>query len=255
MRALLSALTLCATSALACGPDTDCPVADGSYRIRMPDGTPRGAIVFAHGYRGNAAGTMASGGLERMAAENGLALIALDSSGIDWDIPNHPGGRETRNEAAYVTAVRDDAARRFGLDPARMVLSGFSAGGMLTWQMACDIPDAFPAFIPISGTFWDPVPESCAAGSATIHHLHGTSDEVVPVGGRPIGDTAQGDVMAALEMWRAKGFDSAAEVTVADLDCEAWTDGADVLSYCTHPGGHGFEAEWLAELWGRTFPE
>lgn len=229
-------------------------VADGTYRIRMPDGPPQGAIVFAHGYRGSANGTMGSGGLERMAREKGLALIALNAKGIDWDIPNAPDGREPRDEAAYILSVRDDAATRFDLDPARMVMAGFSAGGMITWQMACDRPDSFPAFIPLSGTFWDPVPAQCADGSATIHHIHGTSDGVVPIGGRPIGATAQGDVMQALEMYRAKGFDTSVPFTLADLECEAWSDGDAVLSYCLHPGGHRFSAAWLAVLWDQTFP-
>ncbi|MEM8850908.1 MAG: hypothetical protein AAGE03_12855 [Pseudomonadota bacterium] len=121
--------------------------------------------------------------------------------------------------------------------------------------MACDRPEAFAAYIPISGTFWAPVPDACPGSAATIHHIHGTSDPVVPIAGRPIAETHQGDVTQALAMYRAKGFDQTAPFALSDLDCDAWTDGAATLSYCRHPGGHTFSVDWVGILWDRTFAD
>uniref|UniRef100_UPI0022EA2C18 hypothetical protein n=1 Tax=Falsiroseomonas oryzae TaxID=2766473 RepID=UPI0022EA2C18 len=59
---LLALLALPAPAALACGPESDCPVGDRAYRIRMPDavapGTRVGAVLFAHGAGGRATDTM-----------------------------------------------------------------------------------------------------------------------------------------------------------------------------------------------------
>ena len=86
-------MILC-TPAGACGVDTDCPVGDRIYRIAMPQGhngvTPVGAVVWAHGYRGSAAGVMRNGSLRRMASDAGLALIAAQGVNGTWDLPNGP---------------------------------------------------------------------------------------------------------------------------------------------------------------------
>lgn len=255
--ALIVALAALATApALACGPTSDCLIEDGTYRIRMPDGPPAGAIVFAHGYRGTTAGTMGNARLEAMARERGLALIAIKSADEDWTLPHAPsdGLRPARDEPAYIARVQADAVARFGLDPARMMMAGFSAGGMMTWTMACDRPDAFGAYVALSGTFWAPVPEACA-GRATLHHIHGTSDTVVPIAGRAIGPARQGDVTDALAMYRrSASFENTTPFALADLDCTAWTTGGETLSYCLHPGGHSFSTDWLATIWDRTFP-
>ena len=84
MRIILLILAiLAAPMALACGADSDCMVGDRSYRISLPEGVdvPVGAVVWAHGYRGTAAGVMRNGSLRKMVHAEGLALIALQ--GVD----------------------------------------------------------------------------------------------------------------------------------------------------------------------------
>ena len=140
--ALLACLGLLAAGpAAACGPDADCAVAEGVYRIHLPPGgAPTGAILFAHGYRGSAANEMGNAAMMAMADALGVAFVALSSRGDDWTIPNAPGGpRPTdRDEVAYARAVRDDVTARTGVPSARMLFAGFSAGGMLTWNVACE---------------------------------------------------------------------------------------------------------------------
>jgi len=51
----LAALCFGANEAAACGPETPCPLGDRHYRVFVPQGvtTPKGALVFAHGFRGS----------------------------------------------------------------------------------------------------------------------------------------------------------------------------------------------------------
>ncbi len=258
MRAALAALALLALPALpaqACGPQTDCAVLDGSYRVHLPPGEPTGAILFAHGYRGSAAGTMRGGGLTAMADRLGVALVALDAGADDWSLPDAPSDDDARrDEAGYARAVRGDVAARFGVAPERMIVAGFSAGGMLVWNLACEAGGDFAAFVAVAGTFWRGPPEACPTRAA-IWHLHGTSDAVVPIGGRPIGPTRQGDVEAVLSMVRAtQGMVPAAPIPVGGLDCRRWIEKDASLHYCLHPGGHVLRADWLADIWRATFP-
>lgn len=252
-------LGVSASVASACGPDTDCRLGGRHYRIAMPEGhdgvTPVGAIVFTHGYRGSARGAMRNMNMRRMVSEMGLALIAVKSLDAGWVIPNAPRNLDSdgREEFAYFEDVMADASTRFALDTNRVMVTGFSAGGMMVWNLACSRPDLFAGFAPISGTFWKEPPKSCADPVASIVHIHGTQDRTVPMSGRAIGPTKQGDVGEALAMYREfGGFSSAKMAQVGDLDCARRGNVAgDVLEFCTFPGGHSFRRGFLKYAWER----
>jgi len=252
-----AALTILASPALACGPDTDCTLGDRTYRIAMPEGydgkTPVGAIVFAHGFRGSAAGLMRNRNLRRTISDMGLAFIALKSKDDDWLLPNspHESDSDGSEEFEYVDAVIADAASRFPIDTKRMVAAGFSAGGMMTWSLACARSNLFAGFVPISGTFWQKPPSTCSGPAASIIHIHGDNDPTVPLNGRKIADTRQGDVTEAMAMYRAYGgFKTTAPSKTTRLSCtnSANADGA-VLNLCMFNGGHGFRSEYLRYAW------
>lgn len=241
-----------AQGAAACGPDSDCRIGDRHYRIAMPEAAqkPVGAIVYAHGYRGSAAAVMRNRSLRGMAAREGLALIALKSLDEDWVIPHAPGhaGTDGAEEFAYVEAVLDDAARRFAIDPRRVVGAGFSAGGMLMWNLACTMPARFAGFIAVSGTFWQGPPEGCAKPVTSLVHVHGRSDPTVPLEGRAIRETWQGEVSESLSMYRRVGGFVVAQAPAPDgLNCQSWRNaGGEILDFCTHPGGHSLRTDYLS---------
>jgi len=248
---------LSAQPAIACGPETDCRIGDRHYRIALPEDAagPVGAIVYAHGYRGSAAAVMRNRGLRRAVSEMGLALIALKSADEDWVIPHAPGHVQTdgKVEFDYVAAVIVDAAQRFPLDTDRLMAAGFSAGGMLVWNLACTMPDRFAGFAAISGTFWLEAPETCARPAASLVHIHGTDDPVVPLEGRPIRETRQGDVVEVIEMYARFGaFRPAGRRAPGGLDCRRRRNAAGaILDLCLHPGGHSFRAGYLGVAWDR----
>jgi len=228
----------------ACGEATDCVVGDRTYRIAGADNAPNGALVFAHGYRGSGAGVMRNGALKAVADDFGVALIGLTGVNGSWQLPNRPRNKDATGEAefSYVEDVLADVDARFGLDAERVVLTGFSAGGMLTWNVACARPAMFAGFVPMSGTFWDPVPETCAGPVANVVHIHGDDDGTVPLDGRMIGDGKQGEVPAAMAMYaELGGFSAPVSSAVRDMTCETQTnDAGQVLAICMFEGGHGF---------------
>lgn len=259
---LILALALFAGPALACGPDTDCVIGERTYRIDLPpDVTAKtGALIFAHGYRGSSKGTMRNKGLRRVAHEMGLAFVAADAGkDDDWRIPNVPRNKNNdgSREFTYFAALIDDLVSRHGLARDRMIMTGFSAGGMVTWELACNRGSLFRAFIPIAGTFWAPVPQTCAAPVRDLVHIHGTRDKIVPLTGRPIADTHQGDVAQALSMYDHKGgFGRAREFALGDLGCMRRTnDAGQALVFCTHPGGHSIKSSWIKAALGLILTE
>ena len=252
--AALAVAALClAGPALACGADSDCPVGDRMYRIAMPDGydskTPVGAVLWAHGYRGKAAAEMNNASLRKMVTDQGLAFIALQAGEDDWNIPNAPRHPDSTGavEYDYIDAVIADAGQRFAIDRARLVAAGFSAGGMLVWNLACARSAEFAGFLPMSGTFWKAPPATCDTPVTNIVHIHGDADTTVPLKGRAIGPTRQGEVPQALEMYDQFGnFGDAVASANGKLSCQTRHNGdGKILEFCLFPGGHSFRSENL----------
>ena len=270
VRALMAAvfLAVAAEPVRACGRTSDCLIGERTYRIVLPaerdDTRPLGAIVFAHGYRGSADGIMRSDGLIGLAEDLGVAFVAANADGRDWRIPGVPSFPEADGvEAlAYFDALRQALIDRHGVDPDRIVASGFSAGGMMVWHLACHRGQDYAGFIPLSGTFWAPLPETCPTTAVDLIHYHGTEDTVVPLEGRPINQSRQGDVRKALALFTEQGgyrpadSESGAHEPDAELDCTlALNDQGQRLELCLYAGGHGFEREHLVHamrLFGLT---
>ena len=261
-RFALAALTLAFAPhvALACSVTTDCAVATGTYRISLPQNglDSIGAIVFAHGYQGSASGTMQNKSLLKMASDRGVALIAIDAGAADWSIPNAPSQSiSPRDEMAYLDHVVADAAKRFGIDPKRVVITGFSAGGMLVWNVICQRGDAYAGYIPYSGTFWKGPPENCPAAAQNIVHVHGTADVTVPMKGRKIADTMQGNLFDVLSMYMIeKDFVAKGSYSIADMICsDARSAAGKRLDLCLFDGKHSFTAERLGAAYDVLMPK
>ena len=192
---------------------------------------------------------MRNGSLRGMILGQGLAFIAVQGVDGTWDLPHNPRDPDSTGAAEfrYFDAVVADAAARFGVDPDRIVVSGFSAGGMMVWNLACSHPDLFAGFIPISGTFWLKPPESCAGPVSSIVHIHGTQDKTVPLKGRAIRETKQGEVEEALTMYEEFGnFGASSYFKTGPLTCRNRTNPqGKVLEYCLFEGGHSFRTEFL----------
>lgn len=250
---LLGLLVLATPSARACGPDTDCAVAGGSYRLRAPPGwdgrTALPVLVFFHGYKGSAAATIRDPGLAELGARRGILLVAPDGLDGSWNFRGSPD--HARDDTAFTRSLLADLAARLPIDRTRLWASGFSLGGSMVWALACTEPALFTGYAPIAGAFWDPLPESCA-GPADLVHVHGLSDPTMPLEGRSIaGQWHQGDLFASFSVLRAS--DGCARppsdfTTEGPLVCRTWdgcTSGK-AVRMCLHPFGHDLRPAWLA---------
>lgn len=244
------ALALLPGVALACGPDSDCILGDRTYRIEVPSGLASpGALVYAHGYQGTSAGTMRNRGLRKLAQDLGVALIAINGVDGTWNLPGSPSHPDSDGlaEMRYLQAVLDDAEDRFGIDRTNVVMTGFSEGGMMVWNVVCKRSDLIRGAVAMSGTFWQPEPVACDSPATSVIHIHGDADPTVPLGGRPIGPTHQGDVPGVLAMYATfGGFGDETPVADEGMDCAIRQNAAGQrLGFCGFAGGHSFRLENL----------
>lgn len=245
-----------ATPVWACGIDSDCMVGERRYRIHLPErkgSEPIGAIVFAHGWRGSTSQILADKSLIALADELHVALVAPQSIGEDWQLPNRPRHRNNTGEVEfdYFEHLVADIAKRFNIDRTKLLATGFSAGGMLVWNLACHEGKLFAGFAPIAGTFWSPVPQKCPSPPVDLIHFHGLTDTMVPLTGRRIADSKQGEVPNALSLFvQTGGFGPEKPMPETGLDCKRRTNPQGrILEFCTHPGGHGYKADYVRRAW------
>lgn len=245
-----------AMEAAGCSEDTACSLSGGDYYIHLPEtwaaSSARGAIFFLHGHRGKAVNAIRNQSFRKMADELGVALVAVQGVQGTWSFPTAP--EHLRNEPQFFDAVLADLEKRFGIGRTRTLLSGFSSGAFMTWYLACDDSRRFAGFAPISGAFWEPLPESCPTDAPYLFHVHGTSDKVVPLAGRWLGGHRwkQGDVYKSFDVWRRQtGLIATPPETYQDggLSCERWVPENGMLELCLHQGGHSVDAKWIRRAW------
>lgn len=265
MRSILGSACVALTfgaGAVQAGCDTEasaCQTAGGTYHIALPN-TPTDempVVVFLHGFGGSGKAAIARARMVEPFRARGYAIIAPDGvpraegRPASWTFyPGWPG----RDDTAFLQEVVADAAARFETSADTVLLSGFSAGGFMVNYLACDAPDTFSAYAPVSGGFWRPHPEACN-GPVRLLHTHGWTDGTVPLEGRKLanGRFQQGDIFAGLEIWRAAnacddekptGFEA-----TGPFMRRMWSNCAEgsALEMALFPGGHTVPYGW-AEL-------
>ncbi len=265
-----------AAVAPAVAGDAPCPAAAlcetplGSYGLLFPPAHAPGVrvpvVVFFHGWGSAAGNVLADAGIVETVRSRGYALLVPEglpdpeTGARGWSHRGSP--HRNRDEVAFLREVVADAAGRAPIDPDRILVSGFSAGGSMVWHLACYDGDRYRAFAPIAGAFWEPLPESCPGGPVDLLHLQGFADEVVPIEGRRIGDRwQQGDLYASLALLRRKnGLRSAPDRIIFEgrYRCRMWTGNAEGrLGLCLHDGGHILPDDWLERAidWFEALPQ
>ncbi|TMQ11005.1 MAG: hypothetical protein E6J90_35445 [Deltaproteobacteria bacterium] len=147
------------------------------YTILVPEGYSRTApaplIVMLHygGYNGDVPPFYGRGMIEGLAQPAFRSLraiiIAPDSIVGDWTT--------AENDAAVVSLTRAIMSH-YAVDPAKVVLSGYSMGGVGTWHIGNKHQDLFAAAIPIASA-----PAGDAAWTIPLYVIHSRDDEVLPI--------------------------------------------------------------------------
>ncbi|WP_233416682.1 alpha/beta hydrolase family esterase [Halovulum marinum] len=253
----------------ACGaPDAPCTVAGGTYHVALPEAAaPLPAVIWLHGYGRSGAAMIQKPEYVAPFTRRGYAVIMpsgqpfAPDSALDWGVTD--GYDWARDDIAFIAAVRDDALARFGLDPARILIAGFSRGGSMVWDLACRAPELGRGFAAVAGAFWEPMPARCEA-PAHLFHTHGFGDRLVPFEGREVRfqdfDFTQGNVMKGIDVWRrtngcmVSARNSFGEDGSMQKDWKAC--GAGSIRLRLNRGGHGVPAGWRAAVldWFEALP-
>ncbi len=230
---------------LACAPCDDeeaCRVDGGRYLAVAPEGDgPWPVLLYFHGYQNSPEGVKDKSTVVPW-REAGYLTVFPEGKGGSWSNVGSP--HDERDEIAFTEAVLEDVADRYDLDE-RLVVTGFSHGSSMAWDVACYLPERVTALVGASGSFWVPEPTRCD-GPVPVRHTHGTADRVMPLEGRSIGSARQGDVYVGIQTWR--DTDACAPTSrvedQGEVSCEVWTCDGGEVRLCLHSGGHRAPSGW-----------
>lgn len=158
---------------------------DRSYRLYKPVGVPASAplVVVMHGYSGSARQVERDYQWDGL-ADSGKFLVAYpDGLGRAWNVDGETccgrSGRDGVDDVGFIRAAVADIAKNLGVDPAKVYATGMSNGAIMSFTLACTT-DIFAAIGPVAGTQLN----ACRAPRpASVMHIHGTTDRLVPYGG------------------------------------------------------------------------
>ncbi len=250
------------------GPDTPCTVTGGEYYAASPKAVAEPpAVIWLHGYARSGKAMIQKPAYVDPFIRRGFAVIMPSgqsfpgNKALDWGVAD--GYDWSRDDIAFLRVVRADAVERFGLDPSRILIAGFSRGGSMVWDVACQAPELARGFAAVAGAFWEPMVKECAA-PVHLSHTHGFKDRMVPFEGREMSwdgiDFVQGSVMKGVDVWRRVNACMGSAKNSFGNDGSMQKDwpkcAAGSIRLRLTKGGHGVPKGWREEVldWFEDLP-
>lgn len=194
-RASLLALTLVV---VACAPEekprpppsTDVFGGDRPVTLQVPydydHERPYPLLVVLHGYQVNGFLQMTYLGLDKLADEEGVLVVAPDGTVNDeglrfWNATDACCNfyESQVDDVAYLTGLVRDISAEYNVDTRRIYLLGHSNGGFMSHRLACERADLFAGLVGIAGATWANEANCKPSEPVSVLQIHGTADAKV----------------------------------------------------------------------------
>jgi polyhydroxybutyrate depolymerase len=178
---LLTHLTFCQSS----GTITHDGI-ERTYTYFIPNNTPdipQPLVFVLHGTTQDGEGIMNISEFNTFAQDN--SFIAVYPDGIDgfWNADLGAVG-SAADDLGFIEALVEKFDTDYNVDLQRLYSCGFSAGGYLSYILACQSQYCFAAVASVAGTMTQNTIDGCNPIHATaVMQIHGTSDFVVSYNG------------------------------------------------------------------------
>jgi polyhydroxybutyrate depolymerase len=200
-------------------------------------------VIALHGAQGSPSAMQGLTHLEQVADEHGFVVAFLGSSD-----PVHAWAPPS--DLDYVSSMIDQIIASENIDPNRVYVTGFSAGGYETWLTACELSAKVAAVAIVSGAMNGTLYHACTPARPIPQLLMvGDSDGILWTGIETCASRPQTPCLpSAAETtarWRQIDNCPAAQPSliqqVSAVEQETWsacTDGSVVAEYIVHGAGH-----------------
>lgn len=106
-----------------------------------------------------------------------FGVYAIVPQGIDGDWTHHPTDTQGADDVGYISALIDDAVAKYPVDPKRVYIAGYSAGGHMVNRYVCEHPERIAGAAVVAATMRTALRDVCTDAIATPMILfNGTAD-------------------------------------------------------------------------------
>jgi polyhydroxybutyrate depolymerase len=214
--------------------------------VHVPDRLRAGqrvALVLGlHGAGQDARGFEGESGFTQVADEHHF-IVAYPMSWRARGFWRYPEPDDPRSGLRYLRATLDAVMRTQCVDRGRVLVTGISSGGRMTYAAGCELADRLLAIAPVSGGTRQ-LPPCHPARPISILDTHGSSDRIVSYRGR--GADRDGRVRDVMDGWarregcRARPRARRIDPHVTRLEWPACDAGVRVAHLRVEGGGHAW---------------
>ncbi|MDD5574475.1 MAG: PHB depolymerase family esterase [Candidatus Omnitrophica bacterium] len=249
-------------------------VVDGrtrTYLLHVPeayDGThPWPLVIVLHGGGGNAKNAQRMTGFSDLANKKGFLAVYPNGTGrladrfLTWNAGNCCGyALDHRvNDVAFIRALIEHLQKEFKIDSRAVYVTGISNGGMLAYQLGCELSDKIAAIAPVAGAM--NVDVCLPSKPVSVIAFHGTEDRhVLYQGGWPLvyydrHERKDNSVANAMAHWVERDACDTRyqEMERGDVRVKTWSfclEGTEVSLYTILGGGHAWPGSTAEKMWG-----
>lgn len=174
-------------------------------------------VLVLHGFTQSGTTMLNSTGFNALAQQYRAVIAYPNGVNNGWNTQSGMPGASTADDVGYLLALADSIRLRWGTRYHRLYSCGFSAGGFMSYRLACERPDRFEAIASVAGTMSNAAFAACLgpplqpAYRVRLMHIHGTSDAVVSYNG------GSGNVSAdqCVQAWVSRSLCPSSPVTIA----------------------------------------
>ncbi len=205
-------------------PEQQALLAARPYTMVVPNGYDGGTtpmVVLLHGYGVSGQLQNSYFGFTALASSKRFLLATPDGT-IDGQSKKFWNATDACcnfaaspvDDVKYLTAVMDDAAIKFRVDPKRVYFVGHSNGGFMSHRMACDKSDRIAAIVSFAGANWKTTSQCQPANKISVLQIHGTNDQTISYMGGMLGQTAYPGAEETVQGWATKNGCTGALATI-----------------------------------------
>lgn len=151
------------------------------YYVSYPTGVdePCALIITMHNYYGSALFIQDVSEMDEFALPENIAVVYPEGINNSWNVGT-PWDGNNQDDIGFVDVLIDSVAANYAIDLDRVYACGYSNGGYLAYELACELSHKITAFGSIGGNFMLNQDQECSQErDIPIIHFHGTDDPYV----------------------------------------------------------------------------
>lgn len=231
----------------------------------------RPLVLVLHGGGGTAKGMpkLTRNRFDELSDQHGFFVVYPQGLGKSWN----EGAKDSKgyarehqiDDVGFFKALLTELEKKFPIDERRVFSTGISNGGLMSYRLACEMPDKIRAIAPVAASVPEDILGICREPKATVSGLlvmNGTEDPIVPyqggnieVFGRKRGRVISTD--ETVDLWLSKNGcrntpkvealqdgDPKDGTRVQIFTYDQCTSGVPVIHYQIQGGGHTWAGGW-----------